>query len=45
MIMLIEDLNFRCLMYVQRPLRPFHLLVGPNASGRTTPFVRVRFSA
>ena len=36
MITLVEALNYRCLRYAQRPLRPFHLLVGPNASGKTT---------
>ena len=36
MITLIEALNYRCLRYVQRPLKPFHILVGPNASGKTT---------
>ncbi len=36
MITLIEALNYRCLWYVQRPLKPFHVLVGPNASGKTT---------
>ena len=36
MITLIEALNYRCLRYVQRPLEPFHVLVGPNASGKTT---------
>lgn len=36
MITLIEALNYRCLRYVQRPLKPFHVLVGPNASGKTT---------
>jgi predicted ATPase len=36
MISLIEALNFRCLRYVRQPLRPFHVLVGPNASGKTT---------
>ncbi len=36
MITLIEALNYRCLRYVQRPLNPFHALVGPNASGKTT---------
>ncbi|MCI0488508.1 MAG: AAA family ATPase [Blastocatellia bacterium] len=35
MICLIEALNFRCLRYVHRPLGPFHVLVGPNASGKT----------
>ncbi len=36
MITLIEALNYRCLRYVSRPLGPFHILVGPNASGKTT---------
>ncbi|MDQ2694958.1 MAG: ATP-binding protein, partial [Pseudomonadota bacterium] len=36
MITLIEALNFRCLRYIRRPLTPFHALVGPNASGKTT---------
>ncbi len=36
MITLVEALNYGCLRYVQRPLKPFHILVGPNASGKTT---------
>ncbi len=36
MIRLVEALNFRCLRYVRQPLGPFHVLVGPNASGKTT---------
>ena len=36
MITLIEALNYRCLRYVSRPLASFHVLVGPNASGKTT---------
>jgi predicted ATPase len=36
MIRLIEALNFRCLRYVKTRLGPFHVLVGPNASGKTT---------
>lgn len=36
MITLIEALNFRCLRYTKQPLGPFHVLVGPNASGKTT---------
>lgn len=36
MIRLIEALNFRCLKYVRQPLGQFHVLVGPNASGKTT---------
>ena len=36
MITLIETLNYRCLRYVSRSLGRFHVLVGPNASGKTT---------
>lgn len=36
MITLIEALNYRCLRYVSRALDEFHVLVGPNASGKTT---------
>ncbi len=36
MITLIEALNFRCLRYVRQPLKPFMVMVGPNASGKTT---------
>lgn len=36
MIQLIEALNFRCLRYIRRPLERFQILVGPNASGKTT---------
>ncbi len=36
MIGLIEALNYRCLRHVRRPLDRFHVLVGPNASGKTT---------
>ena len=36
MIKLVEALNYRCLRYVRQPLDPFHILVGPNASGKTT---------
>lgn len=36
MITLIEALHFRCLHYVSQPLGSFHVLVGPNASGKTT---------
>jgi predicted ATPase len=36
MITLIEALRFRCLRYVRQSLGPFHVLVGPNASGKTT---------
>lgn len=36
MVTLIEAKNFRCLRYIHQPLGPFHVLVGPNASGKTT---------
>ncbi|MDX2045033.1 MAG: ATP-binding protein [Acidobacteriota bacterium] len=36
MISQIEARNFRCLKYINQPLQPFHVLVGPNASGKTT---------
>ncbi|GAB4143675.1 MAG: ATP-binding protein [Planctomycetaceae bacterium] len=36
MITLIEALNYRCLRYIRQPMDRFHVLVGPNASGKTT---------
>ncbi len=36
MITLVEALNYRCLHEISQPLGPFHVLVGPNASGKTT---------
>lgn len=36
MITLIEALGFRCLQHISQPLDAFHVLVGPNASGKTT---------
>ena len=36
MIRRIEALNYRCLRYVSQPLDHFHVLVGPNASGKST---------
>jgi predicted ATPase len=36
MIRLIEVLKYRCLRYINQPLERFHVLVGPNASGKTT---------
>jgi len=36
MFTLLEALNYRCLKYVNQPLKPFHVLIGPNASGKTT---------
>ena len=36
MLTRIEALRYRCLRYVAQALGPFHVLVGPNASGKTT---------
>ncbi len=36
MIRLIEALNYRCLRYVRQELGHFNILVGPNASGKST---------
>ena len=36
MITLIEALNYRSLKYIRQPLGPFHVLIGPNASGKST---------
>lgn len=36
MISRIEALKYRCLRYVKQGLLPFHVLVGPNASGKST---------
>jgi len=36
MITLIEALNYRCLRYIRQSLSNFQVLVGPNASGKTT---------
>lgn len=36
MIKLIEAKNFRSLRYVRQSLDSFHVLIGPNASGKTT---------
>ncbi len=36
MIRLIEALDFRCLRYINQRLDRFLVLVGPNASGKTT---------
>jgi len=32
----VEVLRYKCLQYVQQELRPFQILVGPNASGKST---------
>ena len=36
MIRLIEATNFGCLKNISQPLEEFQILVGPNASGKTT---------
>lgn len=36
MLALVEALDYRCLRFVRQRLDPFHVLVGPNASGKTT---------
>ena len=36
MIRKIEALRYGCLRFISRPLEGFHILVGPNASGKTT---------
>jgi predicted ATPase len=36
MISQIEALNYRSLRYIRQPIGSFHVLVGPNASGKTT---------
>ncbi|MFN0122195.1 MAG: methylation-associated defense system AAA family ATPase MAD3 [Blastocatellia bacterium] len=36
MISLIEATGFRCLKHISQPLQDFQVLVGPNASGKTT---------
>lgn len=35
MIELVEALRYKCLRYVSQELRPFQILVGPNASGKS----------
>lgn len=36
MITRVEALNYKCLRHLSRPLRNFQVLVGPNASGKST---------
>lgn len=43
MITLVEASNFRCLRCISGPLSDFHVLVGPNASGKTTFLDVVKF--
>jgi len=43
MIQLVEVLHYRCLRNLRRSLSPFQILVGPNASGKTTFLDTLRF--
>ena len=43
MIRRIQALNFRCLRYVDLRLDRFHVLIGPNASGKSTLFDAISF--
>ncbi|MDX2135276.1 MAG: AAA family ATPase [Saprospiraceae bacterium] len=43
MIRLIETRNFRSLKYISQPLDNFHVLVGANASGKTTFLDAIKF--
>lgn len=43
MIRRIQALNFRCLRYVDLRLDRFHVLIGPNASGKSTLFDAIAF--
>ena len=36
MICRVEALRYRCLKYIKKELGGFHILVGPNASGKST---------
>lgn len=36
MIRLVEVKGYKCLRYIRQPLGHFHILVGPNASGKST---------
>ena len=44
MITLVEALNYRCLKYARQTLKPFQVLVGPNATGKTTFLDVISFS-
>ena len=43
MIRRIQALNYRCLRYVDFSLDRFHVLIGPNASGKSTLFDGIAF--
>ena len=39
----IQVLNYGCLRYVDVPLDRFHVLIGPNASGKSTLMDAIKF--
>lgn len=43
MIELIQILNYRCLRYINLPLNRFHVLIGANASGKSTFLDAIQF--
>lgn len=43
MIRRIQALNYRCLRYIDLSLERFHVLIGPNASGKSTLFDSIAF--
>ena len=45
MIARIESLSYRCLRYISQSLSPFQVLIGPNASGKSTFLDVVAFMA
>ncbi len=45
MLSLVEAKHYKCLEYIRQPLNGFHILVGPNASGKSTFFDTVAFLA
>src|ERR1700679_3952310 len=45
MIKLIEASNFRSLKYISQPLGAFHVLIGANATGKTTFLDVIKFMA
>ena len=36
MIRLVEARRYKCLKYIRQPLERFQILIGPNASGKTS---------
>jgi energy-coupling factor transporter ATP-binding protein EcfA2 len=45
MIVQVEALNYLCLRYIRQPLSSFQVLIGPNASGKSTFLDAVAFLA